>query len=80
MCDNLVHIASTISELQHTKHLKPAFLDTFKYTISHTGSQLRVMLWQTVTYYATEKPQNYVTSVVSVAELRRTYYSISYFK
>ena len=29
-CENLVHIASTIGELQHTKYLKPAFLDTFK--------------------------------------------------
>ena len=28
MCENLVHIASTIGELQHTKYLKPAFLDT----------------------------------------------------
>ena len=33
LCGNLVHIASTIGELQHTKYLKPAFLDTFKYAI-----------------------------------------------
>ena len=34
MCENVVLIASTIGELymQHTKYLKPAFLDTFTYT------------------------------------------------
>ena len=29
-CENLVHIASTIDELQHTTYLKPVFLNTFK--------------------------------------------------
>ena len=29
MCENLAHIASTIGELQHTKYLKAAFLDTY---------------------------------------------------
>ena len=33
MYGNLVNIASTIGELQYTKYLKSAFLDTFKWVI-----------------------------------------------
>ena len=33
-CENLVHIASTIGGLLHTKYLKLVFLDTFKKAIS----------------------------------------------
>ena len=36
-CENLIHIASNIGELQHTKYLKLAFLDTFKYVGDKTG-------------------------------------------
>ena len=33
MCENLVCVATTIGQLQHTEYLKPTFLDTFKWAI-----------------------------------------------
>ena len=33
MCENLVYVATTIGQLQHTEYLKPTFLDTFKWAI-----------------------------------------------
>ena len=33
MCENLVCVAATIGQLQHSEYLKPTFLDTFKWTI-----------------------------------------------
>ena len=32
-CENLVCVATTIGQLQHTEYLKPTFLDTFKWAI-----------------------------------------------
>ena len=32
-CENLVCVATTIDQLQHTEYLKPTFLDTFKWAI-----------------------------------------------
>ena len=43
MCENLVCVATTIGQLQHSEYLKPAFLDTFKWAI-------RLIFPETVTY------------------------------
>ena len=32
-CENLVCVATTIGQLQHSEYLKPMFLDTFKWAI-----------------------------------------------
>ena len=32
-CENLVCVATTIGQLQHSEYLKPTFLDTFKWAI-----------------------------------------------
>ena len=32
-CKNLVYVATTIGQLQHSENLKPTFLDTFKWAI-----------------------------------------------
>ena len=42
-CENLVCVATTIGQLQHTEDLKPMFLDTFKWAI-------RPVFPETVTY------------------------------
>ena len=42
-CENLVCVATTIGQLQHTEYLKPTFLDTFKWAI-------RPIFPETVTY------------------------------
>ena len=42
-CENLVRVAATIGQLQHTEYLKPTFLDTFKWAI-------RPVFPETVTY------------------------------
>ena len=42
-CENLVRVATTIGQLQHTEYLKPTFLDTFKWAI-------RPVFPETVTY------------------------------
>ena len=42
-CENLVCVATTIGQLQHTEYLKPTFLDTFKWAI-------RPVFPETVTY------------------------------
>ena len=42
-CENLVCVATTIGQLQHTGYLKPTFLDTFKWAI-------RPVFPETVTY------------------------------
>ena len=38
-CENLVCVATTIGQLQHTEYLKPTFLDTFKWAIRPRFSQ-----------------------------------------
>jgi len=43
MCENLVHVATTIDKLQHLEYLKSAFLDTCKRAI-------RLVFPKTVTY------------------------------
>ena len=43
-CENLVCVATTIGQLQHTEYLKPTFLDTFKWAI-------RPVFPETVTLY-----------------------------
>ena len=45
-CENLVCVATTIGQLQHTEYLKPTFLDTFKWAI-------RLVFPETVTIYTT---------------------------
>ena len=42
-CENLVCVATTIGQLQHTEYLKPTFLDTFKWA-------MRPVFPETVTY------------------------------
>ena len=42
-CENLVCVATTIGQLQHTEYLKPTFLETFKWAI-------RPVFPETVTY------------------------------
>ena len=42
-CENLVCVATTIGQLQHTEYLKPTFLDTFEWAI-------RPVFPETVTY------------------------------
>ena len=32
-CENLVCVATTIGQLQHSEYVKPTFLDTFKWAI-----------------------------------------------
>ena len=51
MCENLVHVASSIGELQHTRYLKPEFLDTFKRLVfpdwaTYTVSELFIITVQ----------------------------------
>ena len=43
-CENLVCVATTIGQLQHSEYLKPVFLDTFKWAI-------RPVFPETVTNY-----------------------------
>ena len=47
MCENLVHIATTLDKLQHSEYLKPVFLYTFKWVI-------RPVLPETVTFITFE--------------------------
>ena len=46
MCENLVCVANTIGQLQHSEYLKPMFLDTFKWAI-------RLVFSETVTFLCT---------------------------
>jgi len=45
MCENLVHVATTISNLQYLEYLKPPFLNTCEWAI-------KLVFPETVTYVA----------------------------
>ena len=48
MCENLVHVTSTISKLQHSKDLQPVFLDILLYSMAVWIMEVCILLHKNV--------------------------------
>ena len=48
-CENLVCVATTIGQLQHSEYLKPTFLDTFRWAIRLVFPEIVTFSMYTIT-------------------------------